>query len=199
MIWLFDWNQKCAVRVPPLKKLHIDAVYEEFNKYWEVVKDFCTLSTTQRAVKSPLPVEHTSQVSFLYIYSRAAGCQLKSTTSRQQHCHCIPTEHINAHISHGQNTQKQENFPQAAGTQSCTYFWKSFISKQLTIPFLHIWNYTANKCFQAYVTISMKHSKKLNMVTTLLMILLPMVYSYIVFTQLASNRVTDLCAIWWYM
>lgn len=80
--------------------------------------------------------------------------------------------------------------------QSYTYFWKSFISKQMTIPFSRISNYTANKCFQGYVTISMKYSKKLNMVTTLLMILLQMVYRYIFFfTQPASNRVIDLCAI----
>lgn len=45
------------------------------------------------------------------------------------------------------------------------YICQSFISKtKRQFPFLHIWKYTANKCFQAFVTIIRKHSKKLNMV-----------------------------------
>lgn len=62
-------------------------------------------------------------------------------------------------------------------------FVNLLLVNKLTIPFLHICEYTANKFFfRHFVTINMKHSKKLYMVTTMLTELLQTVDKSIVVT-----------------
>ena len=67
------------------------------------------------------------------------------------------------------------------------YFCQSFISKQIdnSLFFYTFGNTLQTSVFRHFVTINMKHSKKLNMVTTMLMESLQMVYESIAVTQLA--------------